>query len=785
MPGTVTIEFPQRRVKDCYAPAPKIDLTFRCNGEEKGMVMNSLREWSVAGFDEPTTAPTVSTLGSAGTFEDDKYWNYLYVYVAKRAYPFVENAQTGGGSPAPRSNPSPESAANSVTNTNEKRLAIPTSQRADISHIWIYRTVYFDTAQEALDLAEAGNAFWIGEVANNPNALTVNFDDDGAATGLEQIETDNFPCPIFDKCVYADPFFWGIGNSVYDVPVIVTETGAIEIDDEVSFWFDGRDRQTITFDGITTGGYDGHGSFFFKETASQTAQTYGDIALTAPMNIDFTGTTIAHIRGAATTLYRSKPRNPFSWGFTDLVNEAQVPTLYNFSLGGSATTAIAVVPNLNLLKIDTEGPNRAYVLNLKNAGTPNFESSLRSIADNYCISNHHSQFSATLERGQNVLWGIDSKSFAIIECDGSSQQPISSKVFKTMRTLSVDPTDRYFFHGCYCPRLELNCLFIRTVGQSVSNLNKVVYQHGPTGQWATMDVFDVLCSAIVHDKFTGQLKMVVGTETGFVGEMFAESKYQNWFLPDDTDLIYLSKGYGLADGYTTGDEFINLTFDEPPLWYGVDDTPITGVIGNWMTLLARFDDDSHGIIYVARIASLSEGGMRVHFDIILEFDGINYTEVLTGLTEISDLSVLYYYIGLIDFAAGRGFNASLPANFKKIEELHSVWLARKQGNLGGLDIATMEFFAGYVPLSGGKHGKLMRKLGLRKGSSALPIYPTVPIPISQVATDETNVWGNTGTLLIDECKVFGIVFKHYNPFEVQLINYQLQISDLDSNGNNR
>lgn len=751
--GQIVISNPQTRVKDVYAPAPKIDLTVRANGEEPVMVMDSLGSFHKAGLDVPMVAPTVTDSGSAGSFSAGQYWYYEYVYVSKFKYPLIENAVTGGGSIAPRSNPSPKTGTDSATNTHTKTIACPTSQDAVISHIWIYRTDYFGTDKEASDFATAGNLLWIGEVLNNPNSPSVNFSDNGTIVGLEQIENDNFVCPIFDKVVYADPFFYGFGNAVFVAQVTVASTGLISlVNYPTDQWYSGRNGQNITFDGITTGGYDNFGNFYFKQVTNQTGQLFQDLALTIPIGVNYTGSTNCYIKGLSTVLYRSKIRNPLSWGFTDLVGNLQVPQPYNFSVGGGVGTAIAVVPNLNLLKLDTEAPSKCYVLNLKNAGGPNFETSLRSIADIYCVSSHFSQFSATLDRGQNVLWAIDSKSFSVIACDGSSQQPVSSMVYKTMRTLSLANTDRINFHGNYCPRLELNCLFVQVAADGGNTLNKVVYQHAPTGFWGVLDVLDITCSSLLFDREAGQQRLMVATSTGFVGEMFAEETWRNWFLPQFDTTEFYNDGSGKCEQNINANQITSTkTF-----WKFGGTTPIEGVIGNWITIIFKFttvDGTNSWSRYIARIATIANSGHNLTFDlcynvginglILSPFPGVTYIGI-TGTLEVD------YYIGLIEMVIGRSFTGSIPFNYKQIEEFWTTW------KFPATEAATVEFYSTFVPNN-------------PVGVNEQPLLVT-----DTGSPDAANIYGLTN-VSIDLPKTFGIVIRDRNGSSNQLMNYEMRL----------
>lgn len=794
MPGRVVISNPQNLVKDCYASAPKIDLTVRANGEESVMVMNALGSWVLAGFDSPSVAAGISTSAPVGSFTANQYWAYTYVYVAKIAYPFVENAQTGGGSVAPRTNPAPKTTTDSVASINQKTLSIPTTQRNDLSHIWIYRTAYFSSAAQAATFADAGNIFWIGEVANNPNLASVNFIDNGSVSGLEQIENDNFRASIFDKVVYADPYFWGFGNSVFTASVSVDTTGLITITDS-NKWFDGRNAQTITFDGITSGGYNAQGSFYFKQIDNKTAQLYDDIALTQVVGLSVSGTTNCYIRGESTTLYRSKPRNPFSWGSTDLIGDIQVPAPYAFAVGGGNGTALAVIASLNLLKLDTELPNRTYTLNLKNAGTPNFEPSLRIISDVFSVSNQHSQFSAILQQGQNVLWGMDSKSFSIIQCDGASQNEISDEVYNTLRNLSDTYADRLLSHGIYCPRLEMNCMFFKTFGVTGQAVNKMVYYHAPTGYWGILDCMDVLCSSSIVDPAVGQQKIIVGTETGYIGEMFAEGQYQNWFQP----AVLNSTTGTVARGLITPVSSTANTIVSDVLFRDNHGIVIPCVEGNWLTVLVKntslidprvvnFDK------YYCRIATVANDGITLNLDrVYREANDINGEIFLTTFPVIPDMTVPAHigtlaFVGLIEMQIGRSFNGhglaekelsrnflgQIPFNYRNLEE---IWCAFKYTtnyfNLefdggsgpavaGDIYNPTIELFNGYLDAN-------------PFGRNTKPLT-NAPSGADVLLASQTRYWAMQTNLNLDQTKIFGAVFRDQGFIESHFMAYEIRLS---------
>lgn len=753
----IVLNSPQAIVKDCYAAAPILDFTLRANGEEKVSVIDAYGRFSPAGFDAPTVAITVSTSASGSGFDADKYWEYRYVYVCKNSFTTVENAVTGNGSPAPRSNPSPTATANSTSNVRDKILAIPTTTANAISHIWVYRTLYFDTADLASTNSDGGVLFWIGEVGNVPGVPSVSFTDDNSQVGLEQIENDNFLAPQFNKCVFADPYFFGIGNDPFIADVSVTATGEVALTASGDKWFNGRDGQRIIFEGITTGGFDGFGTWYFKWLTDTTGQIYNDIGLTIAGSCPLVGTTQATIQGPATVLYQSKYRNPFAWGTTDLIGELQVPALNNFPVGGGRASALSTIPTLNLLKVDTESPSACYTFNLKNAGTPNFVTSKRIISDSYSVSNNVSQFTALKSQGQNVLWGIDAKNYAVVECDGSSLYPVSSPMFKTLRRLVLNGDDRIYFHGTYNARLELNCIIARTEGSIVNNLNSLFYMHAPTGYWGEAEVMDILCSADVYDSVSGELKTIVGTNSGLIGEAFHRDRFWNW-----TDLPL----YGTIDTQTAVAGITLTSQSNPTNTYGGSQIPVPGIIGNWVQIRS---ETIAGLTsrWWGRIATVANEVTEIELDIILQQSGDSYEEVADITIGATDTAT--YAIGAIDMTVGRGFNASLPMDFKFLECVSTTWIADDGSTPPFVDI-----FPSYPPRFLSSNAQAMRETRKDYTSSTFATVANLPNAI---------VYEKTTSIPVDQSKIFGILIEDRNPSEVQLMNYELRLNVDSSNGN--
>lgn len=549
----------QVRVKDCYAPAPDINLTLRSNGEEPVMVMDSLGQFVRAGIEAPTAAPlTAVVVIAAPGFAQPTWLCYRYVYAATQRYPLVENAVTAGGNQSPRSNSSPSATVNITVANRGVDVTVTKTQRLDITKIWVYRTDFFTTQAEAEQASEEGLLFYVGEVTNDGVPGTVVFHDTIlTVTGNELMETDNFLSEQFWLCLYVPPYFYGFANLPFTAPISVTAAGIVTLTNPWSTtnrtgdkWFEGRNAQVVTMEGITTGGFDGYGSYYFKWLTSTTAQLCLDLQLLQNGPVNYTGTTNITIKGPAANLYRSKPNNPFSWGEVVIINEIAVPQPWVRRVGGGQGTAMTVVPVLNLLKLDTEGPNKTYTYNLKAQGTDEFDLTKQEISSDYSVSNHWSQFPAKTANGDSLVWFLDNKFCVVCESDGANNRDVSSAVYESVRGLSTNASDRLFSHGCYDPRTQLSLVWVTTQGPvgtfgefalPIRNLtinNTTLAYHHPTNTWSLLDYKGVLCSAPYLDRDTNQQMTLIGTESGRIGKMFEPEvtavapygRYANWII---------------------------------------------------------------------------------------------------------------------------------------------------------------------------------------------------------------------------------------------------------------
>lgn len=539
----------QTRTRNCYQPSAQARLSLRTNGEEEGMVISGTSV-VFAGFDAPTATPTVATAG-AGVVAPG-YYVYRYVYASSR-YPFVANAITGDGQEWPRSSPSPPSATYFVDPAAESNAVTVTyTTRSDVDWIWLYRTSVQTTAVLAEAQDAAGQLFFVASAVNNTAGGTTAITDNVAAgNGNEPLELDNFTCPLFRYSAFDGFFWWGWGNKTLQVIVLLDDTTTITIDatSPEQAWFSGRDSDpingaptSISFYGITTGGYDGRGNYYFRRVTAQTCHIYNAPAMSSPVILPATGTTTAYLTSPTTTLYRSKELNPFSWGITtDVIggNNRPIPvaSLFAEQVGGGVGTAISLIPNERILKLDTEAPERSYALDLNAAESSDFIGTLRTLDDAQSVGSFFSQFPMRLSDGQSVGTGINAKALQILSADAQSQIPIGSNVIATLRNIVRESDAPTFYHGVYDRDSELNCWFFRTTS-GPWRCDTLVYQHAPTGTWGKKYVPGVSASWTVFDNATEKFHTFVGTEDGLLGLAFETDWYRDFvslyfFQPGD------------------------------------------------------------------------------------------------------------------------------------------------------------------------------------------------------------------------------------------------------------
>lgn len=636
-------------VKPSFASSSLVGLTVRANGEEKTKVLDLNGNMVEAEFPTPTVQPTLSLNGGTSQLANaNKWFSYVYLWAATSRYPLVENDVSIGGSLAPRGMPSPHATIQIDAMGQQVHIVVtlPPVNRPDLDQIWIFRTVAFATQNEADINADAGNLFFVAAIT----VPTVDYDDDNPLEGTDQIELDNFGVPTFRYLTYVDPYWWGWGNFPLSVDGSWSHIdGQIAINDGTK-WFTGRNGQYVRLEGVSTGGIGNQGLWLFKwinNTTGQLLNADGTNSVTPT-----TGSGKIVIQGPPTTLFRSKPRNPFSWGFTEILSdELRVPQVYAFKIGGGLGTAIAEIPTVPYLQLSTEYPAGVYTLDLRAAGTTSFERTLRTISKFYSITSHFSQFAATREyfpvsgnqmrTEKAVLWGWDAKNFCIIESDGISISVVSERISKTLRRMTQDRSKQILAHGAYDAHNRMNCMWLPSAATDMQ-VDTLIMHHAPTDQWFIHDEKDVLCSAQFQDGDTNLSKIFVGTETGLMGQAFADGFYANW--------ISSGRSYGTIDTATDNNFHRN-----DGLQFFLDRD---GYVGNWCLVTDENGENEQW----GRISAVDAENLT--FDYIQPAIGTT-TDVFNPPLSANSI----FYVGVIECRALKYFNLNAPAEDKKLSEL--------------------------------------------------------------------------------------------------------------------
>lgn len=673
-------------VKPSFASSAIVGLTVRANGEEALQVLDagggSIDSYFPA-YNDNAHSPLPVSDGTPGKLPPNKFAAYLYVYAATTKYPFVENDVAIGGSVAPRGNPNRQAAGQVSATGQSMTVRLKQNNRIDIDEIWIFRTTWYDSANEASVNAIAGNAFYIGSMPNDPDAgeAYIFYDDQSETDGTDKVETDNQQNSNFRFVIYSDPYWWGWGNDTFKAQANWTTGGVVTLLGGRK-WFAGRNGQYVKLAGITTGGFDGQGTFLFSYLSATTAQLLDDEFATIGVATAGVNKAVV-IQGPSTTLFRSKPRNPFSWGKTEIFGSISIPQPFALRVGGGQGTAIAALPNSPYLLLSTEFPAGSFVLDLRLAAADNFGASLRKISDFYSITSHFSQFAATRQDRSIALWGWDAKNYAILECDGVSIRPVSDSVSKTLRNMTSNRSRQRLAHGAYDARNSLNCLWVPTAN-SITLVNLLIAQHAPSQQWFLQDEHDVLCSAQFQDGDTNLNKIFVGTQSGFVGEAFAEGKFVDWL--DNNSPAAGNIVFGNVNGFQI---LTDILFEEDELAY----------IGSWALITDSYGEHEQW----ARILNCNVASQTLSFDMVyseLGGSGIVFNPIPSFGWKI--------YIGLIEIRARKYFDLNSPSTDKKLSE---VWLTLDQVDtalkLGGDGSTFLRYYRDrsltpYSPLSTGK-----------------------------------------------------------------------------------
>lgn len=639
----------QIKEKDSYAYSHELGLILRSNGEEPVSIITPGNTIIPAGWSAPTVAPTYANHASTTGLTPNKYVVYKYVYAATGFLGILGGNAIRGGI-APRSNPSPQLATQIDASGHAKVITVQKAVNEAITEIWLFRTAEATTAVEAQLFADAGSLYYVGYALSNGVAGQMNITDSAAViSGNPLIELDNFAAPQFRFCVFDGTYFWGFGNQPYRLTATWDTAGVITTTPPVYIW-SGREGQVVTFEGITTGGFDGAGSFRYHWLTNTTGYAYvTDSTVPATLAVGDTG--LISINDHPNTLYRSKAKNPFAWGHLANIVGVYVPELWQLEIGsGGIGTAIAIVPDQPLLKVDLEFPAACEVFNLQAAATDQFANTQKSLSRVYSASCHFSQFHAVAQ-GTNVLWALDFKNYAILQSDGNTQQPVASPLNLLLRSLTRSRNKQLLAHGIYDSRTECNCIWVAT-RDTIFNSDICIYQHWPSGFWGVVSDYDILCSTIFEDIDTGQRKIYVGTETGFVAEAFVEDRYNN-YLPTT----------GLQSG-TIGSATSASIIKSDVANFNVADI---GIIGNYVIVT-------------------NPDGISAQISIIT---GVTATTLTLDSTfPLSPVPVTgenwKFYIGMIECEVMKYFNFNLPSADKYLPE---VWATMENCDIANLPSA--------------------------------------------------------------------------------------------------
>lgn len=508
----------QSERRDCIVVCSDLQIAIRANAEEVTSMIDIAGNMYPAGIPVPEVAPGLALGAAAADRLANGWYGYSYVYAAKNRYPYLDAGKAMQGSIAPRGNPAPIAVINVTGGPRRVVVTVTGSDRLDIDQIIIYRTTMWATQAEAELAANSSQMF---SIALLDNVLpTQNYNDDALLpTANEQIEYDNMFAPTMEYLAYEAPFLWGIGNDVL-IKAVSWGGNTVTLNDEGK-WFEGRNGQLATITGITSGGIDGRGTFIFKagDAAGNNINTAAILTIdgtTPEVLTPATGTGYIKITGPATTLYRSKARNPLSWGETIFIGTSRDPKLFARRVAAGRATGIAIVPGGEYLKLDFKDPSKCYTFSLRAAGTPNFEATRREISDT-SVSHHFSQFVASNQDGQKVLWGWDIDNHAILECDGNTQRIVSQSVFETLSNAQSETIRAQYVQGFCNEELELNILHIPW-GESINATDLAIFQHYPSGKWGTALIGDMLSTCSIRDPLTNLLRYLGGRDSGVLVE---------------------------------------------------------------------------------------------------------------------------------------------------------------------------------------------------------------------------------------------------------------------------
>jgi hypothetical protein len=619
----------QNRVKNSAAYAEELGLMLIANGEEMPYLLTSQGEQIPAGI-PPSVAQPVVVNDGAGNIPDTKWVVYAIVYASENSFPLI----------APRilSNPSPLSDAFEVTGGNSQlQITFDGSDNPIVTDVYIYRTAPQDTETLADTAAAAGALNFVGQVANVAGSIDY-IDNLASAIGNEPIDYTSFVVPQFRFVVWDGSYFWGFANHPFSAEATWDVDGTLTLNTPaVDKFYGGRDDQFITFDSIHVGGIDNRGTFLFQQTGDFTGKVIDENGDDMTLPSTTSGNIV--IVGPTANLYRSAFRNPFAWGYQQNIAGTYIPNRWELKISGALGTAIAIVPDQQLLKLDMEFPALCLTFALQTAGTDVFASTKRQVSRLHSVTSHFSQFNA-ISKGRQVLWGMDFKNLAIVECDGYTQVPVSGPISTLLRRLSINRSLHMLCHGIYDPATEINAIWLSSndvdEDGASTQFDLCVYQHAPTGFWGVFTDFGILSSAAVEDPVTSRRNTLVGTETGFVGKAFDVATYGNWLPTDSIWTGLIREAYPTIIYRSEGQDDFN------PL--------DAGLIGNYVLVV----DDKGLQPQVRKITGAT-------FDSLTLDEALDPVPPTTEETGLTDTTQWKFFIGLIELRVLKYFNNGEPS----------------------------------------------------------------------------------------------------------------------------
>jgi len=646
----------QNRVKNSAAYAEELGIMLIANGEELPYVLTAQGEQIRAGIDEPAT-PTAAD-GGGGTLTNGQWVCYKVVYVSENTFPSV--AAVIYSNPSERITFQIGVTGGVFALTRQIDVDILAVDNSFVTHAYLYRTTLQASQTLAETAADAGLMYYIGKVANTLTGTITVTDNTLTNVANDPIELTNFVSQQFRFVIWDGSYFWGFANHPFSAEATWDTDGTFSlVNTSTDKFYGGRNNQFITFQTISTGGIDGRGTFLFEQTGDFTGKVIDENG--ADLTLPSSGTGNIVIVGATANLYRSAYRNPFSWGYSASIGGVYIPSIWELKVSGSLGTAIAIVPDQQLLKLDMEFPALCVTFSLQTSGTDVFNNTRRQVSKLYSVTSHFSQFVA-VSKGKQVLWGMDYKNLAIVESDGFTQVPVSGPISIILRKLSANRSLHLLTHGIYDPETEINAIWLSSQNADSDGIPSIydlcVYQHSPTGFWGIIEDYGITASASVENLVTSKRNVYVGTENGFLGKAFDPSTYGNW-LPSNS----------IFQGYINAATFDTITRSD-----GQDDfDPLAnGLVGNYVLCC----DPSGFNIQIRKIVAATFNTLTVEPNF----------EVIPTITENPGLvdGQWQFFIGLIELRVLKYFDGGEPSQDKAPRE---YWGTLKSGSF-----PTVEFY---------------------------------------------------------------------------------------------